>query len=793
MGRGNASAPGDPDVEIDMSQDLIRQSQRGQPGEDIWGVNGQPAAGNGLAYPSAQPMGGGLGYPAAPGGGGGGLATNDVKPLQTIHRSLRGRYKLAVLLAAVGAVVGGAAGWKLNNKVYRANGAIRINPVTFLVNGNEATPEYGRYMNSEANSLRSQDIAELAMRDPAWRAVAGDRPINGGTRAAFLSGLKASYNGSSYDISVTYDDGNPNVAVAAIDSVLDAYATLRQSAQVEKGGNSVSYYENQVKLTQDKIDDLKRRVGALQRESQGNIEERSATMGKAVGDLEQQLDQAELASERMNIVKQRFVAHPQQIDNQLLAQKEPFFARLLQARDDLVLQLNQLQQIQGPGSPVVLKLQNQLASVNARVDSIAQQLSKGFYGMLQPLGSAPAMEVSDASIEAKQGDIDLLKARLEIARKDLATVDDKRVTLTELADQIKTKADALADLSGRLAQAQGRTVQLNAPFRTIPDPSPAVAEDKRATMATFGFVLGAGLPLAGLVALGLLDRKYRYSDETNASSITRGIPLLGILPNLPDRLSDPSQASVAAHCVHQIRTMLQLNAVRADGPTVLSVTSATSGDGKTSLSLALGLSFAASGSRTLLIDTDLIGAGLSARLGIREAQGISEAIVARNPMEYVRDTDVSDLSILPVGVNGPQNASAFSPNAVRRLLGEMRKHFDLILIDTGPVLGSIEATPVVASSDSVILTASRGQNRDLVEKAILQLRNAGARIAGFVFNRANAKDFERSISGISLRSVSRERASQPGAAGQSVNGQYQDNRLGPLVHSVRGTSDDSQG
>ena len=425
------------------------------------------------------------------------------------------------------------------------------------------------------------------------------------------------------------------------------------------------------------------------------------------------------------------------------------------------------------------------------MQTIAEGFSKFFYGDLQPLdGGGQPIAVSDNSIEAKKEDIALLEKQYGDLQSQLTAADDKRVTLNEIQFKTKQEQDRLTDIEARLARAQASTISLNAPYRTYTDPAPTVAQDKRTTMAAFGFIVGAGLPLLGFAMWGLLDRKYRYSDETNASSITRGIPLLGILPNLPDRLSDPSQASVAAHCVHQIRTMLQLNAVNAEGPTVLSVTSATSGDGKTSLSLALGLSFAASGSRTLLIDSDLIGGGLSNRLGIREPHGISEAIVARNPMEFVRDTDVQDLSILPVGVNGPQNASAFSPNAVRRLIGEMRKHYDLILIDTGPVLGSIEATPVVASSDAVILTASRGQNRDLVEKAIMQLRNAGARIAGFVFNRANAKDFERSISGISLRSVSRAQA-QPGNAGQSVNGTYQDSRLGPLVHSVRGTRDDA--
>jgi capsular exopolysaccharide synthesis family protein len=372
-------------------------------------------------------------------------------------------------------------------------------------------------------------------------------------------------------------------------------------------------------------------------------------------------------------------------------------------------------------------------------------------------------------------------------RKELGVLDNARLTITELNDKIDTNRKALDEIENKLNIARARELTTNAPFITRYDPDTAVSRDKRPTMATFGFVVGGGLPVLALALYGLFDRRFRYSDEATNMGGTRGIPLLGILPHLPDRLSDPSQASVAAHCVHQIRTMLQLNCL-SETANVLSITSSTSGDGKTSLALALGLSFAASGSRTLLVDTDLIGGGLSARLSIREPVGISEAVVARNPMEMVRATDVNGLSVLPVGSGGPQNASAFSPIAVRRLMAELRKHFDIIIVDTGPILGSIEATPVVAASDAVVLTVSRTQNRDLVEKAITQLRSVGANIAGVVFNRANARDFERSVSGISLRSVSR---SQANGHAQSANGVYQDKNIGPLVHSVRGTRENN--
>jgi capsular exopolysaccharide synthesis family protein len=203
--------------------------------------------------------------------------------------------------------------------------------------------------------------------------------------------------------------------------------------------------------------------------------------------------------------------------------------------------------------------------------------------------------------------------------------------------------------------------------------------------------------------------------------------------------------------VHQIRTMLQLS--RGVDTHVYAVTSAAPAEGKTSLTLALGLSFAASGSHTLLIDTDLVGAGLTARLDMTGPDGILEAMANRTIMDYVRTTDIADLSVLPVGQAQAHHAGQFSPAGLRRMLAEAKKQYEVVLIDTGPILGSIEATPVAAAADAVILCVSRGQQRPLVEKALHHLQQIGARFAGVVFNRAQSRDFEQSISGMALRSI----------------------------------------
>src|SRR5690606_10587688 len=73
------------------------------------------------------------------------------------------------------------------------------------------------------------------------------------------------------------------------------------------------------------------------------------------------------------------------------------------------------------------------------------------------------------------------------------------------------------------------------------------------------------------------------------------------------------------------------------------------------------------------------------------------------------------------------------------------ERFEIVLIDTGPLLGSLEANLVAGLSDAVVLVVSRGQDSKLVNACIQRLRRIGVHCAGVVFNRAEVQDFERSF------------------------------------------------
>jgi Mrp family chromosome partitioning ATPase len=225
-----------------------------------------------------------------------------------------------------------------------------------------------------------------------------------------------------------------------------------------------------------------------------------------------------------------------------------------------------------------------------------------------------------------------------------------------------------------------------------------------------------------------------------------------MLPILPRSGASPEQAAAAAQSVHQIRSLIQLGA--ADHK-VIAVTSATAGDGKTSLTLSLGMSFAASGARTLLVDFDMIGRGLSRQLKVDAApHGLADALQSGVLNGCILPSSVPGLSVVPLRSGDERFINRLSDGLVQRFLDSVRPDFDVVLFDTGPILGSLEANFVVAAADGVLVIVGRGQQRPLVQRALAHLGSVGSCVIGLVFNRASAVDFRRSASSASFRTVS---------------------------------------
>src|SRR5690606_27084547 len=97
--------------------------------------------------------------------------------------------------------------------------------------------------------------------------------------------------------------------------------------------------------------------------------------------------------------------------------------------------------------------------------------------------------------------------------------------------------------------------------------------------------------------------------------------------------------------------------------------------------------------------------------------GLLDALGGEDMRQCVADSGFKGLSILPIGQAQPHDAGRLSPTSIRGLFHEALKLYDVILVDTGPIPASLEASVVATEADGVILTVSRGEQRPLAAKA----------------------------------------------------------------------------
>jgi capsular exopolysaccharide synthesis family protein len=719
------------------------------------------------------------------------IGSPEVTPFQKIHRLLRGRYALACVLAAIGAAVGTAAGILLPKPAYESAGIIQIRPIIpSMQDVDKVMPLYNQYVADVMVQLHTDRLIKQAMAQPDWKQR---RPYAGPTAppdqvAEFSKNLTVKQMpGAPEMIQVLYDDTRKDareVAQTAVSCLIKAWEDSQSGSDKRELENRLNYFTGTIQADESMISADRRQIDELSQDAGDQIPTivnarigSEMALEKSVKEAQRMLDQAE---------------HELQLAKVGMKSPQGYSAvEIAMVRPDMLAKLTTLHEEQIKLQEMELRLKESHPTVQAELSLVAireadikksvEEFNEKYLIKSKPDGSG--------SIQVSK-DLTTLRDLVKSYQDQYKLEHEEIQKLYRRSSQIATLTEDISHRKARINENQKQIDTLNFQKEmggkyqvmeegTVPQP----ASDRRPVFAALGFLGGGALPVGLLLLVGLANPRYRFSDETGND--LSGLTLLGILPDLPDRLSDPEQASIAAHCVHQIRTMLQISGA-PDERRVFAITSAAPGDGKTSLTLALGLSYAACGTRTLLIDCDLVGAGLTARMNVNSAEGVLEAITNRSLLEYVRSTDVADVSILPVGSAQTLHASTLSPAALRRLIDEAKKQFDTILVDTGPILGSIEASLVCSAADAVVLTVARGQQRPLVEKAIGHLTNIGARLAGVVFNRAQTADFDRSISGVSLRSVS-------SGSGHNGHDGPRFGTLGRAVHSHSKASDLNEG
>jgi len=193
--------------------------------------------------------------PWAMGGNGsalGPVAPPATSPLIKIHRSMRGRYVLAVVLALLGAALGGAAGFLAGKPGFVSQGAIRVRPTVPTPDKAEVIMAmYDRFMTTQAGILMSDRVINFALAHPDWKAVNPNFPPNGTN--VFATNLKAEFVKGTELIQVSYTDRDPVVAQAAVKAVIKSYDQHFARQETDDLDKRLDYWKEQRRDANDKI------------------------------------------------------------------------------------------------------------------------------------------------------------------------------------------------------------------------------------------------------------------------------------------------------------------------------------------------------------------------------------------------------------------------------------------------------------------------------------------------------------------------------------------------------------
>jgi capsular exopolysaccharide synthesis family protein len=400
----------------------------------------------------------------------------------------------------------------------------------------------------------------------------------------------------------------------------------------------------------------------------------------------------------------------------------------------LLLQHEKLRREHGESHPLVAKLKERIAGIETRQKQSADSPAGGNVGTL-----IDYMTQNLESIESLRGDLEKKFA------EDLKLSKQAEITLLEesnLRSNLERQRALFFSVVDQLKQAHlvsdfdSVSTQTVAPVTVAADQTLAIPLLILATM------VGAGLGSGAAFLADLLEARVRTLAEIRKLV---DVPLIGVIPFIRDNqivsegtaglLSHQKPRSALAESYKTTRTNLEFLR-RSRQAHVLLVASSLPGDGKTTTASNLAITLANTGRRTLLIDGDLRKASLHRLFDVSREGGFSDALLGKESIDrLVQPTFVNNLDLLTTGHDVPNPAELLASERLGEVINELRTMYDMVLIDSSPLLLVTDPSIIAAVADGIILvvkiSSTRRHDLDVTND---MLKTLGVPVFGMVIN-----------------------------------------------------------
>lgn len=551
----------------------------------------------------------------------------------------------------------------------------------------------------------------------------------------------------SHVVNVRFEDADPDRAAAVANAFTRAYMELNLERHTEGSKDASSWLNSQLVDLRGKVERSEAALHQFKRDNDlvHTSYENHQTMNNqsllALNDslVRLRTRRAELEARQADIDEARKSGELDRILALSQVASSPFINQLKMAYVAQESEARDLRERYGESHPKMKAAEEQVAGAKA---SLLKEVDT--------LLGAQASELRQAQATEKK-----LEGLLAQVKQDAFRVGQKETDYQRLAREKETNVRLLdavlkrvkeIDLSAALKVNNVRI--LDAAERS---PWPVRPNVKR----TLSLACLLGLMLGVALAFGLewLDRSIKTEEDIESLGLT----FLGILPHIEvgdegnleeagrrDLYVKGAPQSIVAECCRTIRTNLLF--LNPDAPwKKLLVTSTGTSEGKTTALVSLAVTLAQGGNRVLVVDSDMRRGRMHKTFGVPNGEGLSTVIAnGSDPDGAIKSTDVPGLFVLPSGPVPPNPAELLHSEKFKALLDALGQKYDRILFDSPPV-GPVADPLILANQmDGTLLVARLFKtDRDLAERTVRVLKDAGAKMLGTVLNGVGEKKHGR--------------------------------------------------
>ncbi|NQS98817.1 MAG: polysaccharide biosynthesis tyrosine autokinase [candidate division Zixibacteria bacterium] len=529
--------------------------------------------------------------------------------------------------------------------------------------------------------------------------------------------------------------------------------------QLQTVRKKLTYSEELLKTYKEEQD-----IAALDVETSSLVEEAAkfdAHLNDVEVDLNAELRRLDMLKRKLSEAKSTLVEDISEITSPLIEQLQ------VEIANKQALTVNLMAKGYPGTDETISSLEREIEHIKEKLVEETRKIASSGITSITPLKTTQQLFdlilESEVEVKSLNARTEALRDILDVYNAQLDLLPEKALTLVRLTREAELNEKIYLMLNekyeeSRIAEA-GKTASVRIIDKAKPPRYP-VRPSKKLNIILSIFV-GLGLGVGISFVIEFLDDSLKTVEDIDKLGLT----VLGTIPTIEmeelirrmhregrvltederERLRQRlitriSPKSPITEAYRALRTNIQFSVL--DNPMkVILISSSATKEGKSTTTANLAITMAQAGTRTLIIDCDLRRPTMHALFGMERKVGLTNILTGELKFENaVKSTDVDNLYLITAGDIPPNPAELMASKPIEAVLDRARKEFDMVLLDSPPIIAVTDAVIISTRVDGIILIVSSGfVNKREVTRAVGLLESVNARILGVLINGLNIK------------------------------------------------------